>query len=318
MKVWQNILADRESYAESMSVSNRNCFWLLERADLKVFLGSGEPGSADPTKWNDRTGNSQLPRFQFNTHGPAVIKKNIVHIRASIKGIMNYRQANPTLSNKNLHDMFATDLSKFAGVGPMRLNQLFSSLCLTGVFPLRAMADCISISSSTNPGKLLNTYKKSTERDLDATLEILLRTLKSHGFSNLTHFFLENMLCEMFRHLDLKTKKDLKDSKNKNADVCCTILQNGMESPEYLEKVINATKSSKSDVYFKDTQKDEWQHLFSVIERKTIMQLEMRPSTAINIVKKTCNVKVHVTYDENSALIVECAPKQDFSAHFLT
>ena len=90
-----------------------------------------------------------------------------------------------------------------------------------------------------------------------------------------------------------------------------------MEKPKYLEMVINASRSQKSDVYFKDTQKDEWQHLFSIIDRKNIMQLEMRPSTAINTVKKTCNVKVHVTYDENNELVVDCAPKQDFSLHFL-
>ena len=132
---------------------------------------------------------------------------------------------------------------------------------LTGLFPLRAMTDCISISTSTNPGKLLSAYKKSSERDLETNLEILLGSLKSRGFTRLTHFFLENMLCEMYRHLDAGTKSLLKDPKNKLANVSCIILQKGMEKPKYLEMVINATKSPKSDVYFKDTQKDEWQHL---------------------------------------------------------
>jgi hypothetical protein len=317
VKVWQTILADRVAFAESVSLLNRDLFWIFERADLKVFLNSEEPGIADPTKWNDRTGNSQLPRFQFNTHGPAVIKKEMKHIRAAIKKILKYRQATPTLSNRNLHDMFTTELGKFKGVGPMRLNQLFSALCLTGLFPLRAMTDCIGISTSTNPGKLLSAFKKSSDRDLETTLEILLGSLKSRGFTRLTHFFLENMLCEMYRHLDAGTKSLLKDPKNKPANISSTILQKGMEMPEYLERLVNATRSPRSDVYFKDTQKDEWQHLFSIIDRKNIMQLEMRPSTAINTVKKTCNVKVHVTYDENNELVVECAPKQDFSLYFL-
>ena len=40
-------------------------------------------------------------------------------------------------------------------------------------------------------------------------------------------------------------------------------------------------------------------------------------STAINTVKKKRNVKVHITYDENNELVVDCTPKQDFSLHFL-
>lgn len=121
-KVWETIIAERVAFAESVSLLNRDLFWIFERADLKVFLNNGEPGTANPTKWNDRTGSSQLPRFQFNTHGPAVIKKEMKHIRATIKKIVKYRQANPTLSNRNLHDMFTTELSKFKGLGPMCLN----------------------------------------------------------------------------------------------------------------------------------------------------------------------------------------------------
>ena len=317
VKVWQTILAERVAFAESVSLHNRDLFWIFERADLQVFLNSGEPGTVDPTKWNDRTGNSHLPRFQFNTHGPAVIKKELKHIRSTIKIILKCRRATPTLSNRNLHDMFTTELSKFKHVGPMRLNQLFSALCLTGLFPLRAMTDCISISTTTNPGKLLSAYRKSSDKDLETTLENLLENLKSRGFTKLTHFFLENMLCEMYRHLDAGTKRLLKDPKNKPANISHNILQKAMEIPKFLQTIINATRSQRSDVYFKDTQINEWQHLFSIIDRKNIMQLEMRPSTAINTVKKTCNVKVHVTYDENNELVVHCAPKQNFSLHFL-
>ena len=118
VKVWQHILTDKVSYAESLSLQNRNCFWLLERADLKVFLQSKETDMVDPMKWNDKLGNSQLPRFQFNIKGPAAIKQNLVHIRASIKRILKYRLDTPTLlSNKNLHDMFVKELSNLKGIG---------------------------------------------------------------------------------------------------------------------------------------------------------------------------------------------------------
>ena len=45
------------------------------------------------------------------------------------------------------------------------------------------------------------------------------------------------------------------------------------------------------------------------------MQLKMKPSTFINTANKT--FKIHVNYDENHKLVVDCAPKHDFSSHFL-
>lgn len=74
----------------------------------------------------------------------------------TIKKIMkHYREATPDLLHQELHQMFLSELSKIAGIGPMRCNQLFSSLCLTGLFPILAMTDCISFPLSTNPVKIL-------------------------------------------------------------------------------------------------------------------------------------------------------------------
>ena len=146
--------------------------------------------------------------------------------------------------------MFHTELSKFNSIRPMRCNQLFSSLYLTGLFPIQAMAECISFSTSTNPGKNLKVYKRSNEATIEVSLETLMKCLKLHGFNRLTNFFLENMLCEMYRHLDRDTRRKLKEMK-KPEEFYDTMLRKGLEMPEHLDRVCNATKSAKSDVYLR-------------------------------------------------------------------
>lgn len=79
-KVWQQILADKGAQADSPPSVERNCFWLLERADLKVFLVGKDNETVDPATWNAKTGCSLLPMFQFNSKGPAAIKQDLVHI----------------------------------------------------------------------------------------------------------------------------------------------------------------------------------------------------------------------------------------------
>ena len=45
-----------------------------------------------------------------------------------------------------------------------------------------------------------------------------MKCLKLRGFNRLTNFFLENMLCEMYRHLDKDTWCKLKETE-KNGGV---------------------------------------------------------------------------------------------------
>jgi len=269
VKVWQYILANNVEVHDQFAPSSveGNLFRLLERADLKCFLAHTIQKPADKTKWNQMTGNSQIPRYQFNTRGPPAIKLNLQLIRGSIKKILkHYREATPVLSSEALHQMFHKELSKFNSIGPMRCNQLFSSLCLTGLFPIQAMTECISLSTLTNPGKILKAYKRSDEASIEITLETLMKCLKLHGFNRLTKFFLENMLCELYRHLDKEMRRKLKESMKTEA-IYNTLLRDCLADPEYLDRVCNATNSAKPDVYFKDTSKDEWQHLFAIVER---------------------------------------------------
>jgi len=112
------------------------------------------------------------------------------------------------------------------------------------------MAECISFSTSTNPGKNLKVYKRSNEATIEVSLETLMKCLKLHGFNRLTNFFLENMLCEMYRHLDRDTRRKLKEMK-KPEEFYDTMLRKGLEMPEHLDRVCNATKSAKSDVYLR-------------------------------------------------------------------
>ena len=96
------------------------------------------------------------------------------------------------------------------------------------------------------------------------------------------------------------------------------MLRESLEKPEYLDRVCNATNSAKSDVYFKDTSKDEWQHLFAIVQRKNILQLEMRPSTStIDAHNRSCNVKILVSYDENRNLVLYSGEKDDLRSHFI-
>jgi len=132
VKVWHHIIYDKSGFKVALGARDRNCFWLFERADLMAFLDE----EGEPSKWHDRVGCSQFPRFQFNTKGPAVIKKNISAIRQSIKRVVIFLATNPTLSNKNLHIMFVDEMSKYKAIGPICLNQLFHCLCLTGLLPL--------------------------------------------------------------------------------------------------------------------------------------------------------------------------------------
>ena len=121
----------------------------------------------------------------------------------------------------------------------------------------------------------------------------------------------------MYRHLDKDTKRKLKETK-KPEEFYCTVLRNGLEMPGFLDRICNAKKSLKGDVYFKDIIKDEWQHLFSIVERKNFLRLEMRPSTStIDAHNRSCNVKIHVSYDENRNLVLEAGEKNDFRKHFI-
>jgi len=178
------------------------------------------------------------------------------------------------------------------------------------------MADCVTLSPTNNPSKILNAYKNSVDESLQVTLETLLKRLKIHGFNRLTHFFLENMLCEIYRHLDEGTRKSLKETKAAS-EYLNIILKKGLEMPEYFDRVINATKSAKYDVYFKDTFLNDWQHLFSIVERKNTLQLEMRPSTSSNQVNSTCSLKIYINYDEHNKLSVEGVPKGDITSYFI-
>jgi len=121
----------------------------------------------------------------------------------------------------------------------------------------------------------------------------------------------------MFRHLDKEMRRKLKESMKTEA-IYNTLLCDCLADPEYLHRVCNATNSAKPYVYFKDTSKDEWQHLFAIIERNNILQLEMRPSTStINAHNRSCNVKIVVSYDKNRNLVLSAGKKDDLRSHFI-
>ena len=193
----------------------------------------------------------------------------------------------------------------------MRLNQLLHCLCLSGLLPIACMRNYVSISSTANPGKLLKNIdvkpieqNKSLVRSkngprslIDENLRRILKNLATLKLTRVSHDYLENLLCEMYRHFSPATKRRLGEVTGKEF---ASVLQQELSSAEFYQRIRDAKISPNNDLYFKDVSTGNWQHLFRISHDNILC---MRPSTVRNNVTSSCILKLNLHIDEEGLFI---------------
>jgi hypothetical protein len=109
--------------------------------------------------------------------------------------------------------------------------------------------------------------------------------LSKLGFKKITDFFVENMLCELWRII---TANKLLKSHMTTEDKCDILL-----SDEFQEYVQKSRPTKNPDLYFRNPFTNQWIHLFRVDT-----QLKMRPSFVNNDNSNSVTLKYNIHHDD--------------------
>ena len=141
-----------------------------------------------------------------------------------------------------------------------------------------------------------------------------MRNLSALQLKKVTHDFLENLLCEMYRHFSPATQQKLAKLKG---DEFVQLLKKELSSEMFYQRVRNAQLSSRNDLYFKDVATGNWQHLFRLSPKN---ELQMRPSTVSNTVLGTCILRLKLFINTEGLFrteIISRGRQEDLSDYFL-
>jgi hypothetical protein len=262
--VWKEI-KDHETFVKEFCSKKHGDGTKIFR--LLVLLDKQKRG--DNT--NKLVGNCKLPRFQFANHG-----EHVIHGATSIhRTIKDFLQSNMSskgipISKPNvMHGQLFKLMNSIKGIGPMNFNQLWHSLCLCGVLPHEHIQASV-VGPGTGPAKLIQTFypKCKLPELLLKRLQSIRTTISDLGLKKVSDFFLENMMCEIWR-LGMKSKlvfgKNMTEIQRKAAFTC----------DQFQEEILLASTSKHPDIYFVNPYTDVYENLFRVIGN----ELHMRPST---------------------------------------
>lgn len=186
-------------------------------------------------------------------------------------------------------DLVLQRAQQISGVGAIRAMQFLHTCCLSQLLPVAAMLDHVLIADKSAPALMLRLFY-GNDCNCSSKFHELFQSLKTtFGFTKLTKFFLENMLCEMKRiavHGKFNTEYLL--------------------SEKYYERVRSCKLTKNADLYFEDYSTGKFQHIFRVNDR----QLEMRVSTITNDPGHSPITKVNINYTHDGLFIVDIVGKE--------
>jgi hypothetical protein len=272
-KVWQMILESLIYYLDDDNGDFKTLLDILFHADYEVFR---QKKSCDTSRdqWQKLIGNSEAFRFQYNGNGCATLFAAIPDLISAINQVVAFG-SNNVWKNQKIRDYYIRTLSAIKGMGEMRLNQLLHCLCFSGLLPIACLRNYVSISSTANPGKLLKNIdvkpieqNKSLVRNkngagslIDENMRRILKNLATLKLTRVSHDYLENLLCEMYRHFSPATKRRLGKVTGKDF---ASVLQQELSSAEFYQRIQDTKISPNNDLYFKDVYTGNWQHLFRI------------------------------------------------------
>ena len=324
-KVWQMILESLIYYLDDENGDFKTLLDILFHADYEVFR---QKKSCDTSRdqWQKLIGNSEAFRFQYNGNGCATLFAAIPDLISAINQVVAFG-SNNVWKNQKIRDYYIRTLSAIKGMGEMRLNQLLHCLCFSGLLPIACLRNYVSISSTANPGKLLKNIdvkpieqnkslvrnKNGTGSLIDENMRRILKNLATLKLTRVSHDYLENLLCEMYRHFSPATKRRLGKVTGKDF---ASVLQQELSSAEFYQRIQDAKISPNNDLYFKDVSTGNWQHLFRISHDNILC---MRPSTVRNNVTSSCILKLNLRIDKEGFFIpgnVSSCTKLDLSSFF--
>lgn len=173
----------------------------------------------------------------------------------------------------------------------MTFNQFWHSLCLSGILPVHYM-NYSMVSATAGPAKLIQTFypSKKNEDNLNKALHSLTTSFSKFGFNGMTEFFIENMLCEIWR-AGCRTNRSLKRG------MTDSVRAKYLLSDEFFNCFQALGPTKNPDLYYRDPFTHNYQHLF----RMNGKVLQMRPSTAKQDGRNSKFVKC----------FIECGPTKD-------
>ena len=287
--VWGCVYDLQEKVQQRLKKKNHNTklFDMLLKLNCVVFTRSQVP---DGTVLY---GNCKMPRYQYANHASSVIG-NATKIHETVKEFLTWRSS--TGNSKDIlfqHNFLMNKLKKVKGVGPLSYNQLWHSMCLCGILPPDYIQAC-AIAPASGPAKLVKMFYPYLTKPAMLTKKLLEVKTELHklGIKTVTEFFLENMMCEIWRLLSstklLNTATSIEDKRE--------ILFN-----EDFKLALQMAKPTRyPDIYYSNPFTEEYQHLFRVLNN----DLVMRPSFYSNDVSGSVNIPCKLEYNKTSGKVV--------------
>ena len=250
----------------------------------------------DPTKKDSILhGNSKAPRFQYPNYGNDIVTNRKV-IHSTIKKFLHYRLGTEgsKMSVEKQHEELFRRVKTMKGVGPLSFNQLWHSLCISGLLPHHYI-ESSALSPTSGPAKLIRVFHPdvTTASNLLQILSGVRNEMSKLGFGKVTDFFLENMLCELWRITSSR--------KLRTASMTAQCLENILLNPSFQTYVKGSSVTRYPDLYFCSPFTGEYQHLFRVVEKT----MYMRPSFLDNTVEGSVQLQCTVFYDKDEVCMIE-------------
>lgn len=263
-----NLAATLKDVYNNIDFAQEWCSKKKDRTRLFRLLVILEKRRRSKDSRSDMYGSCKLPRFQYANYSSSVIEEaDMVHCYVK-DFLMQHSTSSKTDKRINSqHAELYKTLSSIKGIGPLSFNQFWHSLCLCGLLPM----DCVqatAVAAGSGPAKLIQTYYpgcKSPEALLSKLHEVK-SAINSLGINRISDFFLENMMCELWR-LGSKSKLATKSMKPEERKI-------GFLSDEFHRALVDSAPTKNPDIYYLNPFTDEYQHLFRVVDK----QLTMRPS----------------------------------------
>jgi hypothetical protein len=234
-------------------------------------------------------GNSKLPHFQYANYANEIVDKR-KEIHRIIRDFLDTRKdiKVSTLPVAGQHAMLYERMKKVKGVGPLSFNQLWHSLCLCGILPHNYIEYSV-ISPNAGPSKLIQVFhaEATTMSTLGRVMSDIKGELNKLGLEKVTGFFLENMLCELWRIITTKRLQTETTTSER--------LKECLLSDTFQSYVKDSFVTRFPDVHFTSPYTEDCQHLFRVMDKK----LFMRPSFLENSSDASVLLQCNVSYDNN-------------------
>jgi hypothetical protein len=269
-------------------------------ADLQAQRECDLTSNKRLTEYISTMGSCKYNRFQYPGHAKNIVS-NIKEICDSVEKFIADKDLS-TIETSKCHFQLFDSLRKLKipGIGPLVFNQFFHSLCLSGILPSRFMTHA-AISQGSGPAKLIQMFypKDKSTSLLEKRMKVILKTINGLGLSSVNEFFIENLMCEVYR---LYNK--LEKSQRTFQFLC---------SEKFMDILRSTTMTKNPDIYYFDQCTESYQNLFRIVDGS--MYVRFAKNKKKLLASNQCIVDL--SYDDNGFLIqLKEEISQDYKEHF--